>query len=139
MRFFKETRDTVIALTKLKFVLKFDLIGSVLIDPDNAKDLDFLVLADGPGFCEVRHLFGNDWSLCAGKYDDQTDKWGTLRNGDVNLIVTTDDGWYQRAQLANTVCVALKLKDKGDRIVTYRVIRDGYSAAGANLRRDGSA
>lgn len=165
MRFLNETAATTKMLALIPRVVQFEVIGSVLIDPEAAKDLDFLVLVDDkptgrssfyaeaqadfePGIDPTFHqtgflgcarwLFGEGWETCSGEYDDQDDKWGALRKGNVNLIVTTDKGWYDRALMASTVCEALKLTDKGDRIVAYRVIRDGYSAADANARRSGA-
>lgn len=153
MRFLQETIDTSLMLSKHRSVKSFCVAGSSLIDPESAKDLDFLVLCHGASFTGTcpdwddvaddiepppRWAFGHEWHLCGGEYDDQDDKWGAIRKGVVNLIVTVDEGWYTRAKMANEVCVALKLKDKGDRIVTYRVIRDGYDAESANARRDGT-
>lgn len=155
MRFLKDTINVSRMLAYHPRVKNFQLVGSSLIDEDTAKDLDVLVLTDHAAFmsgsedagdgvtmsCDdhsARWAFGTEWSVIGGRYDDQTDKWGSLRSGDVNLIVTVDPEWYSRAVIANEVCCALKLLDKGDRIVVYRVIRDGYNAEQANARRDGS-
>lgn len=133
-------------LTQHEEVIDFCVVGSAIYHPE-PKDLDFLVLTKhasfiggttGDGNGAARWAFGEEWLTIGGRYDDQTDKWGSIRKDDVNLIVTVDPEWFKRAKLANEVCAALKLMDKGDRIVTYRVIRDGYSAEQANLRRDGS-
>jgi hypothetical protein len=137
VKFQREVFDTATMLARHKQVLAFDIVGSARYS-DDAKDVDILVLADYPDFCGARWMFGNTWTLCAGKYDDQTDKWGTLRKGNANLIVTVDRGWYDRMKVASEVCAALKLMDKGDRIVVHRVVRDGYDADGANARRAGS-
>lgn len=118
-------------------VVDFCVAGSALYHPE-PKDLDFLVLCEGDNFTtDARWAFGSEFALCGVEYDDQGTQWGALRAGEVNLIVTVDPEWYKRAKLANEVCAALKLLDKGDRIVTYRVIRDGYNAEEANARRDG--
>lgn len=146
---FAATVDTTIMLRDHPQVLKFQVIGSTLIEGVEAKDLDFLVLADARAFLPTgdcaepshvaRWLFGPDWDCPAGEYDEQEDSvWGSLRRGDVNLIVTVKPEWYEGAALANEVCVALGLKEKADRIVTYRVVRDGQSAEVANSKRDGS-
>lgn len=138
MRFLRDTIDVSQMLAQHPKVRKFQLVGSSLIDEETAKDLDVLVLVEGTAFLtDARWAFGPEWDTVGGRYDDQTDQWGSVRKGVVNLIVTVDPAWYDRAALANEVCVALKLKDKGDRIVTYRVVRDGYSADDANARRDG--
>jgi hypothetical protein len=126
-------------------VRRFDMVGSCLYHP-TPNDVDFLVLADGDRFISVgdtggegnvRWMFGSDWNLC-GEYDDQYDKWGAIRRGLINLIVTVDQGWYGRMLMASRVCEALKLMDKADRIVVHRVVRDRYSPDEANARRDGS-
>jgi hypothetical protein len=162
------TQQTVVEGVKLltghPLVLDFQLVGSAVYHPE-PKDVDFLVLVKdlpprqkrsigdqledildgdvpagmGPGFlCGARWAFGPDWTLCAGEYDDQNDEWGAIRRGGLNLIITIDPEWYKRAAVANEVCAALKLMDKGDRVVVYRVIRDGYTAEQANARRDGT-
>lgn len=150
-------------LTGHPLVLDFELIGSACYHPE-PKDIDFLVLvkdapppsdqplndiledtvldefAPGQGFlCGARWAFGPEWELCSGEYDDQDDKWGAIRKDNLNLIVTVDEGWFERAKLANEVCCALKLMDKGDRVVVYQVVRDGYTADEANARRGGRA
>lgn len=159
----KEVLETTRMLHTHELVLDFALIGSALYHPE-PKDLDFLVLVRGDSFFTgpphpnkraideqapdlefallddatskaPRWAFGADWQLCGGEYDDQDDKWGAIRNGPVNLIVTVDPAWYARAQMANEVCHALRLMDKEDRIAVYHVIRDGYSADEANARR----
>lgn len=138
MRFLQETIDTSAMLSSMKLVKKFAVVGSALIDEKSAADLDFLVLIDANSFLtDGRWAFGTDWHLCAGEYSDTDDSWGAIRKGVVNLIVTVDPEWYSRALTANEVCVALKIADKGDRIVVYRVIRDGYDAAQAQARRNG--
>ncbi len=142
MKFLNDVIDMTGVLSQHPKVLKFKVAGSALYHPD-PQDLDFLVLVNGNTFLgnadsfAARWMFGPEWEVCAGQYDDQTDKWGALRKGNVNLSVTVDPAWYERAVLANEVCHALKLMDKADRIVTYRVIRDGYNADEANKRRDG--
>jgi hypothetical protein len=145
MNLIQITVDACSMLSAIPAVQKFQMVGSACYHPE-PKDVDFLVLVEGaPGFfgdiedCDgAKFLFGSGWETCSGEYDDMDDKWGALRKGYVNLIVTIDPAWYERAKLANEVCCALKLMDKGDRIVAYRVIRDGYSAEVANQRRDGS-
>jgi len=139
MRFLKELAATSAFLSNHEDVLEFSIVGSACV-VDKPKDLDILVLVNAKSFINVaRWMFGSEWDLCGDEYDDQDDKWGALRNGNVNLIVTVDRAWFTRGKLANEVCTALKLTDKGDRIVAHRVIRDGYSAEAANQRRNGAA
>lgn len=130
--------DGTTLLKKYKVVKKFQLVGSACYHPD-PKDVDFLVLLDAKSFLtDGRWAFGADWHLNAGEYSDTDESWGSLRRGDLNLICTVDAEWYERAVVANEVCCALQLQDKGDRIVVYRVVRDKYNAEQARVRRDGS-
>jgi len=125
--------DTTVMLEKHPKVLACTMVGSALYHP-KPNDIDFLVLVDASSFFPTgeeaspagRWLFGPDWDTCAGEYDDQDSTWGALRKGKANLIVTVNRGWYDRMVLASKVCEALKLMDKGDRIVVHRVVRDGY-------------
>lgn len=105
-------------------VENFQLVGSAVYAHD-PKDVDFLVLVEGDDISDVLDEF-DGYSPC-GEYDDDG-SWAAIRSGDINLIVTVDPEWYERAALANEVCHALRLQDKKDRIIAYRVIRDGLSA-----------
>lgn len=137
--------DTTVMLEKHPKVLACTMVGSALYHPE-PQDIDFLVLLNAPRFFPAdeddmlagRWAFGSEWALC-GEYDDQDENiWGALRNGKANLIVTVNRGWYDLMVLSSKVCEALKLMDKGDRIVVHRVVRDGYEPHEANARRDGS-
>jgi hypothetical protein len=134
MRFLKDTIETSAMLAAHAKVKKFQLVGSALYHPE-PKDLDFLVLVDHKDFLMgARWAFGSEWDLC-GDYDLTGDLWGAIRKGNVNLILTVDAAWYDRAALANEVCHTLKLMDKADRMAVYRVIRDGRKADDPELRR----
>lgn len=135
-------------LSKCAAVKEFCLVGSAIYHPE-PKDVDFLVYIEqtpdpdlGYDALAARFLLdGPYWYTLANEYDDQTGQWCALRSStfkDINLILTVDKGWYDRAKLANEVCHALKLMDKGDRVVVYRVVRDGDNAEMANTKRDGS-
>lgn len=118
--------------------MNFDVVGSALY-VEEPTDLDVLVLVDAGLDGKVSDVLCDqfeEFQQC-GEYDDQNHTWASVRKGHVNLIVTCDPKWYERCLLASTLCHALKLQDKGDRIVAYRVIRDGYDAEDANARRDG--
>lgn len=136
--------DASIMLRKHPDVLEHQLIGSILTDMDNAKDVDFLVLMrpkgedEEPLMVSERWAFGPEFELCVGEYDIEDDKWCAIRRGALNLIITRDPEWFEGAATANEVCVALDLKSKEDRVMVYRVVRDGYSASEAKARKDGS-
>lgn len=144
IKFARELIDTTQFLCTHPRVEKFDIVGSSLIEGVDPKDLDFLVLTNCSGFLGAEDgnnacgAFGNDWFPPAALYDGENDTWGTLRRANVNLIVTIDPEWYARALVANEVCVALSLQSKADRIVVYRVVRDGMTANLANACRVGA-
>jgi hypothetical protein len=136
---------TAVELLANNKVARFALVGTAAY-PDEAgvdpKDIDFLVLCHGEtvGMNDLidtslpRHAFGEGWDNGGSNaLDAEGDQWGSIRRGDVNLILTTDAGWYDRSIKASDVCVALQLTEKFDRIVAYRVIRDGFEPADARI------
>jgi hypothetical protein len=129
--------NTTSWLAKKPAVEAFELVGSALYHPE-PKDVDFAVYMKGHEVGSLIAEHFEDFLLCDAEYDDQDHKWAAIRRGQVNLIVTVDEEWFERMVLASKVCHALKLQDKGDRIVVHRVVRDGYEPDAANARRDGS-
>jgi hypothetical protein len=128
-------------------VMACKLVGTAAYPPGivDPKDVDFLVLCKGDvvGMLEAddedvpRHAFGEGWDNGGSNaLDADGDQWGSIRRGDVNLILTTDGGWYARSVQASEVCVALQLTEKFDRIVAYRVVRDGFAPAQARLEAE---
>lgn len=122
-------------------VQRYRLVGSAVYCED-AKDVDILVLTqpehtefigstDAPN--PARWMFGSEWELCVGEYDDMDDKWGAIRKGPVNLIVTVDPDWFDRACTASDVCVALNLTRKRDRLLVWRIVRDGMNPLSAEV------
>ena len=102
--------------------------------PVTDTDVDFLVLVEDLGTATAR--LGHDgWHMCAGKeghYENDKDyslTWYAVRKGKVNLILTEDPSWYNRAVHATTVCKQHNVLEKSDRIVIFRWLRDG----GGNL------
>jgi hypothetical protein len=132
-------------------VARFALVGTAAY-PDEAgvdpKDVDFLVLCHGdhvgmgvlePDELEAlpRHAFGAGWDNGGSNaLDADGDQWGSIRKGDINLILTTDAEWYDRSVKASAVCVALRLTEKFDRIVAYRVVRDGFEPEAARAEAE---
>lgn len=110
-------------------VLEFSLIGSAMFLPEEAcQDVDFAVLTAGGAREDFLRLVGEGWEDCAEQYDLQDGTWGSVRRGDINLMITSDKAWYDRYKLAMEVCKALRLTEKKDRIAVCRVVRDGWAA-----------
>lgn len=128
MKFFREAVDTAKLLASNDDVLKHEVVGSACYRED-AKDLDILVLIKPVEFQSItqatHEIFGGAWSLCGEDYEDMDEHWCARRKGDVNLIITDDPGWFDRAVVANAVCIGLQLEDKHSRKVVYRIVRDG--------------
>lgn len=119
--------------------LKSAVVGSSRVDGVDPKDLDIAVLL-------TEDSVPIDWydNFDSAKLPELQDydtagpvKWATFRVGLVNYLVTNDSGWFDRMLVANEVIAALKLTDKGDRIVVNRIVRDGYNAQQAEARRNG--
>jgi hypothetical protein len=123
--------DGTLMLKDLPFVQRHQLVGSACYHKE-PKDVDFLVQVEPldpleePSF-PYRWAFGNGWAVPEGEYDDQDGRWYAMRKGDINLIITSDPAWYDRAVIANSVCHLLELQSKRDRVAVYRLLRDGQS------------
>jgi hypothetical protein len=115
--------------------------SSYTCDPpvDNT-DVDYLVLVRDL-WQAVAALRDFGWTLCEGKdgsyEEDDTYSldWYAVRKGNLNLILTGDPRWYQRAVQATTICKKHNVLDKDDRIIVFRWVRDG----GGPVRPRGSA
>lgn len=53
---------------------------------------------------------------------DQDDEFESWTNGDINLILTADEDFYNRFVAATTVCARLNLLDKDDRKAMFRAV-----------------
>ena len=101
--------------------------------PVNDTDVDYLVLVQYL-WDAILVLKDTGWILCEGKegaYEDDNDysiTWYAVRRQNLNLILTADPGWYQRAVQATTICKRHNILDKDDRIIVFRWIRDGGDA-----------
>lgn len=92
-------------------------------------DRDILALVLDFGSCaEALHKQG--WNLGgSGESDDQFESW-TL--GELNLILTDDEDFYDRFIAATTVCARLNLLDKEDRKSVFRAVLYSENADGVN-------
>lgn len=103
--------------------------------PVTNTDIDYLVLVQD--FQEaVFALVEAGWALCYGadghyeEDEEYSNTWYALRSGVFNVMVTADSGWYQRAVEATTICKSRNIKDKQDRIIVFRWVRDGLDLDG---------
>lgn len=112
-------------------VAAYSLIGSAMYLPAEAcNDVDFLVLvSDGEYLEAVSNLIQtHGFQPCGEQYECATGTWGAARRGNLNLIVTHDQTFYDGYRLAMEVCKALRLTNKADRVAACKVIRDRMPA-----------
>jgi hypothetical protein len=122
-RFHEEMAACSLLYAASPLVKGFCFIGSALYRAD-ANDLDVLLLVtDQASFLDQEESHG--FVPCAG-YEESA--WFALRKGVVNLIVTEDDEWYADCAKASDVCKVLRLATKRERILVYRIVRDGASS-----------
>lgn len=122
-----EIRAAELLLANLPGVRNTHLVGSASFMPEEAKDVDYAVLVHGsPTKFAMEHLNGFEESV---EYDvPEYGTWRSYRNGDLNLIVTSDQGWFDRYVAAMETCKYLRLTDKAQRIAVCRIVRDGWPA-----------
>lgn len=130
MKFLNEMVEWSARLLNDESVRDFTIIGSASIEGyHDPKDLDFLVLmppTDGNIVSTHRWHFGPEFTLPEGEYEETEDgHWCAIRKGNVNLILTTSQKWYNSCTLANEVVRGLRLTNKHDRKIVFRIIRDG--------------
>lgn len=102
-----------------------DLVGSTYILGEG-QDMDFAVLvsciADG---MEALDLAGYKYTGgCSGEEDD----FFTLRKGDVNVILTADEDFFDNFMSASEICKALQLTSKWQRVAVHRIIMNDEDA-----------
>ena len=139
----------LVALPKNVGVITQSRTGSsYTCDPpvDNT-DVDYLVLVQDLWHA-IEVLGDTGWTLCQGEdgayEDDDTYSldWYAVRRLNLNLILTADPSWYQRAVRATGECRLHNILDKVDRIIVFRWVRDGggavrpLGAAGCELHVD---
>lgn len=110
-------------LTQQPNAVMFFEIGSARIPGSHPQDVDFLVLWAGANTDFLDWDCG--WFPSLGE-EYLGDGWMSFRKGNVNLIVTGDAEFFELNKRASDVCVALGLKDKADRILVHKIVRDGY-------------
>lgn len=128
-------RVSVETILRMPGVLASSLTGSNYTEdpPVTDTDIDFLVLVNSLGsFC--LGLEEDGWSPCSGAsghYEEETgyaQVWYAMRWDEYNLIITDDPGWYSRAVAATGICKLHNIRNKGDRIIVFRWLRDGGNA-----------
>lgn len=133
MKFEKELAEASAWLSVHQHVACHTVVGSALYR-DDAQDLDILVMLnedypDGIGLW-VGEEIGEGWS---GSNYDTDGSWIAVRKDNVNLIVTDDLEVYTKYNAASQVCMALSLPTKAQRMIVYRIVRDGMNAKTASL------
>lgn len=101
------------------------LVGSEYIFGEG-KDTDILWLtANAVG---ARQYLIDEGYTCESdtrpEYDDA--KFYSLRQGRVNILVCADKEYYDKFLLAAEVCKGLQLRDRDDRVLVHKIVRDGY-------------
>lgn len=122
---------SVFAMT-LPGAVRVNIVGSTYI-LGAGKDIDVLVL------CENKHdtlnvsgVVNSGWALETDeKYEGS--EFFSIRKGDVNLLLTDDEEFFDGFAMAAEVCKYLKLADRAQRVAVHRIIRDGFDAEDASL------
>jgi hypothetical protein len=110
-----------------------EVLGSALF-MENPRDIDIGVLVtDFQDFMEARMEEG--WEAC-GDYSMSGTDWGSIRKGDINLIVMSDPARMEAFHLAMQVCKYLNLTDKKDRVAVCQIVRDKVDAWQVNIPSD---
>lgn len=117
----KVVEQATMDLADNKWVVAFSRMGSSLVVA-NPKDVDFVVLIqeDAPN---LRWPFP-DYTACAAE-DYGDDSWCALRNGHVNIIVTKDEDFFDRTEVATKLIIRLHLTEKHDRQAVHKIVVDG--------------
>ena len=117
-------------ISNLLYVLDFTLVGSAVYSK-NPKDVDFAVLLY-PNVNLIQYQEGmvkGGWDSCANlDYLGMGSTWFSVRQENINLIITTDQKFFDGYKTATEVCKALRLEHKQDRIAVHYIIRDGATA-----------
>jgi hypothetical protein len=105
---------------------RIELVGSTYIH-GQGNDIDILVLLDSTGG-SVDELRLPGW-VYGGSTPKSGDKWCSWKQGDINLLVTADQTYFNAWVTATEVCKYLFLKrgivlDKPERIAVHAIIMD---------------
>jgi len=105
---------------------RIGLVGSTYIY-GGGNDIDILVLLDSTGG-SIEELRLPSWEY-GGSTPKSGDKWCSWKQGDINLLVTEDQTYFNAWVTAAEVCKYLFLKrgvvlDKPDRIAVHAIIMD---------------
>lgn len=103
------------------WVVAFSRMGSSLVLA-NPKDVDFVVLIkeDAPN---LRWPFPSFAACSSEDYGD--DSWCAVRKGHVNLIITKDEEFFDRTEMATKLIIRLHLTEKHDRQAVHKIVVDG--------------
>lgn len=102
------------------------------------RDKDYLVLVRGRTIEEAQNMFPG-WSTCATDFSggiNEGSNWFSVRQGEYNLIITTDAEWYEGGCRAQRVCEARRISSKRQRIIVWCIVRDGLDEVAATYAAD---
>jgi hypothetical protein len=107
---------------------RIELVGSTYIH-GQGNDIDILVLLDSaaPTCLSVASLILPGW-IYGGSTPKSGDGWCSWKQGDINLLVTADQTYFNAWVTAAEVCRYLALRgvklEKPDRIAVHAIIMD---------------
>jgi hypothetical protein len=95
-----------------------------VVPPPTDTDDDWLIFTDADGEKEILDALGEtrDFTGEAEPASSVGSPFASLRCGEVNLIVTTEEPFFRAFVVATEVCRRLNLKGKEDRILVFRAI-----------------
>ena len=117
----------------MEYVTHAEVLGSALF-MENPNDIDIgVVVTNFQEFTQARLEDG--WETC-GDYSMSGSDWGSIRKGEINLIVMADPDRMERFHLAMQVCKYLNLTEKADRVAVCQIVRDKVDAWQVNIPAD---
>jgi hypothetical protein len=125
-----EIRLGKVIVSMLPGVVDSTLVGSAAY-LNNPKDIDFLILLQ-PEYDLIQYkdgLLTRLWEDCSNQdYLGMGSTWFSVRQDNINLIITSDQKFFDGYKRATEVCKALRLESKSDRIAVHYIVRDGLTA-----------
>lgn len=115
--------------------LHIECVGSAYIEDKRTSDIDILVLAKGNNVESMS--FGCGWEYGGSTGEDGEDQWGSWKRtvahvGEVNMLITTDEKYFDAWLTSAEVCRLLYLHginiSKAARVGIHSIIMDNSSA-----------
>jgi hypothetical protein len=143
----KEATETVQEALRREYITvkRTALVGSSYITDKTDSDLDILVLATGgPRHISVGEMVFNGWAYGGSVGEDGEDNWGSWKKhvpgvGEVNMLVTTDEEYFNAWLTSAEVCRLLHLRGitvpRDVRVSIHSIIMDDSTADYENERK----